>query len=108
MKTSELIEYLKVKDVSDDQAYAVVTSDLEAIFPDGLPKEAEGVAEYYIYKIQNVLIPVIHALRSENSGLDKDIDYARNASDVTARYAQTLQSDISLLREVSSIEKGTK
>ena len=67
MSTSELIEFLKTSDLPDDQLCRIVTADMEQFIPE-IPEKAMRVAEYYAYKIESVLLPVIRAQREKIGG----------------------------------------
>jgi hypothetical protein len=65
MKTSGLIEFLKTHHFTRDQAYNLVISDIyEAVTEDEIAKpEAQKLVSYFMYKIQEVLLPTIEALK---------------------------------------------
>ena len=84
MKTTELIELLKTQDVTKDQGYNLLISDLWNIGVvtkpafENQPEESHTIAEadmerpeaqaviaFFMYQIQEVLLPVIADLRQE-------------------------------------------
>jgi hypothetical protein len=69
MKTTELIELLKTQDVTKDQGYTLLIEDLEEAtkftagsVADPMPQQ---LTRFFIYQIQEVLLPVIANLRQE-------------------------------------------
>lgn len=65
MKTSELIEFLKTQPFTKEQAYNLIVNDIyEAVTEDEIAKpEAQKLVGYFMYKIQEVLLPTIEALK---------------------------------------------
>jgi nucleoid DNA-binding protein len=65
MKTSELIEFLKTQPFTREQAYNLIVNDIfEAVTEDEIAKhEAQKLVSYFMYKIQEVLLPTIEALK---------------------------------------------
>jgi hypothetical protein len=67
MKTTELIELLKTRDVTKDQLYNLLIEDLETVtqqtrgsIADPMPQE---IVRFFRYQIEDVVFPVIRDLR---------------------------------------------
>lgn len=65
MKTSELIELFKTQPFTREQAYNLIVADIyEAVTEQEIAThEAQKLVAYFMYKIQNVLLPVIEELK---------------------------------------------
>ena len=65
MKTSELIDFLKTQPFTKDQAYNLIVNDLfEAATEEEVAQPAaQKVIGYFMYKIQEVLLPAIEQLK---------------------------------------------
>lgn len=79
MNTSELIEFLKTKEFTDDQAYNLIVGDLYEFVPEDEVEKAQRLVQYFMYKIQNVCLPAVRALKvARDAALDPVVD-ARNS-----------------------------
>ena len=69
MKTTELITFLKANDVTKDQGYNLLIEDLydcPIITPNSISGDvSQQLISFYMYQIQEVLLPVIAELRQE-------------------------------------------
>jgi hypothetical protein len=68
MNTTELIEFLKHNDVTEDQLYNLLTGDLYTcpkITPESIDNPvAQQLIVFFMYQIQAVIFPVIRDLRT--------------------------------------------
>ena len=74
MKTAELIEFLKNNDVTDDQLYNLLIEDFydcPLITPESVDNPVtQQVIRFFMYKIQDVLLPVIRDLRTVHAQVE--------------------------------------
>lgn len=64
MDTSELIEFFKTQEFTDDQAYNLLIADLYQFVPENQVVQSQRLVAYFMYKIQNVCFPAIREARS--------------------------------------------
>jgi hypothetical protein len=67
MKTTELVEFLQHNDVTKDQGYNLVIEDIwDAVTEEQIAEPAaQRLVSFFMYQIQEVLLPVIAGLRAE-------------------------------------------
>jgi hypothetical protein len=77
MKTSELIEFLKTNDVTEDQLYNLMIEDLfdcPIITPESIDNPvAQQLIRFFMYQIQSVAFPVIRDLRTVLSQVERGV-----------------------------------
>jgi hypothetical protein len=66
MDTTELIKFFQEHDFTDDQGYNLLTSDIyEAVTEEQIAEPgAQRLGQYFLYKIEQVLFPVIRGLKA--------------------------------------------
>ena len=70
MKTTELVDFLQHNDVTKDQGYNLVIEDIwDAVTEEQIAEPgAQKLVSFFMYQIQEVLLPVIAGLRAEQKG----------------------------------------
>lgn len=68
MKTTELIEFLKHNDVTEDQLYNLLIEDIESATQNTVGSIADPMPQrliwFFMYEIRDVVFPVIGDLRT--------------------------------------------
>lgn len=67
MKTTELIDFLTKNSVTDEQGYNLIIEDIyECVTEQEIAEPAaQKLVGYFMYKVQQVLLPVIRSLQND-------------------------------------------